>query len=151
MLDEHLRRLIGRELEEIEALLDRSTPILNTPADAEPLFERVAALSIVLSSFYTGIERIFERIAGQLDPTKPQGERWHIELLNQLAHPTENRPAVISEESRQRLRDYLAFRHLSRHAYTHHFFWSGMSQLVVDLPHTWTTVRSEILQFIQRR
>ena len=150
MLDETLSRLIFRELEEIDSLLERSSPILGTSADAEPPFERLAALSTVLNSFYTGIERIFERIASQMDPTQPEGERWHIELLNQVARPTENRPALISEESRQLLRDYLAFRHRSRHAYAHHLIWSGMAQLVIDTQRTWNTVRSEIVQFVQQ-
>ena len=148
MLDEAFGRLIVRELEEIDALLERSSPLLSTPADAEPSFERLAALSTVLNSFYTGIERIFERIASQVDPTQPDGERWHIELLNQVARPSESRPAVISEQSRQALRDYLAFRHRSRHAYAHQLIWSGMAQLVAGALHTWNTVRSEILRFV---
>ena len=150
MLDETLRRLIVRELEEIDTLLSNSSPLLGTPVDAEPSFERLAALSAVLESFYTGLERIFERIAKEVDLRQPEGERWHIELLNQVAHQTESRPAVISEGSRQRLRDYLAFRHRSRHAYAHHLIWDGMAQLVADTSQTWNIVRSEILQFVQQ-
>ena len=151
MLDEALRRLIIRELEEIDALLGKSSPLLGTPVDAEPSFERVAALSAVLNSFYTGLERIFERIAKEIDTKKPEGERWHIELLNQVARQTESRPAVISEDSRQRLRDYLAFRHRSRHAYAHYLVWDGMAQLVAGTSQTWNIVRSEILQFVQQQ
>ena len=67
MLDEALSRLVIRELEEIDALLGKSSPLLGTPVDAEPSFERIAALSAVLNSFYTGLERIFERIAKEVD------------------------------------------------------------------------------------
>jgi len=123
--------------------------LLETPVDSEPSFERLAALSTVLISFYTGLERIFERIANQLDPIQPKGERWHIELLNQVARPAVNRPALISEETRQRLRDYLAFRHRSRHAYAHYLTWHGMAHLVADILAVWRSVRSEILQFVQ--
>ena len=151
MLDETLIRLIVRELEELDALVGRSSPLLATPADADPSFERLAALSTTPNSFYTGIERIFERLAGQVDATQPEGERWHIELLNQVARPTASRPAVISDESRQLLRDYLAFRHRSRHAYAHHLIWSGMAQLALGVAQTWNTVRSEILQFVRQQ
>jgi hypothetical protein len=149
MLDETLNRLIIREIEEIDVLLGRASPLLDTPANAEPSFERLAALSTVLKSFYTGIERIFERIVRQVDSAHPEGESWHTELLNQVARPNEIRPAIISEQSRQFLRDYLAFRHRSRHAYAQYLIWSSMAQPVVDIPELWNTVRSEILRFIQ--
>ena len=117
----------------------------------EPSFERIAALSAVLNSFYTGLERIFERIAKEVDTRKPEGERWHIELLNQVARQIESRSAVISEDSRQRLRDYLAFRHRSRHAYAHYLVWDGMAQLVAGASQTWNIVHSEILQFVRQQ
>ena len=151
MLDEALRRLIIRELEEIDVLLAKSSLLLETPTDVEPSFERIAALSAVLNSFYTGLERIFERIAKEIDTRKLEGERWHIELLNQVARQTELRPAVISEDSRQRLRDYLAFRHRSRHAYAHYLVWDSMAQLVAGTSQTWNIVHSEILQFVRQQ
>jgi hypothetical protein len=147
MLDNALNRLIIRELKEIDALLDRSAELLKTPSDEEPSFERLAALSQILTSFYTGLERIFARIAGRWDQGLPEGERWHIELLNQIAQATAHRPALISEESRQLLRDYLAFRHRSRHAYAHHLEWQGMKHLVVKMAESWSLVRSEVEQF----
>ncbi|MBT4504843.1 MAG: hypothetical protein HOC74_44385 [Gemmatimonadetes bacterium] len=149
MLDESLGRLIAIELNEIDALLKRSAEMLATPNDAEPSFERLAALSQVLTSFYTGLERIFERIARQLDQALPEGERWHIQLLNQVARPTGNREALISDASRQRLRDYLAFRHRSRHPYAHHLEWHGMKHLVAQMQETWVTVRLELERFTQ--
>jgi len=149
MLDEAVSRLIVRELEELDALLSSSSDLLATPVDAEPPFERLAALSTVLTSFYTGLERIFERIATQLGPARPEGDRWHVELLAQVARPAENRSALISEESRMRLREYLAFRHRSRHAYVHHLEWGGMAQLVAGIPDVWNRVRAEVLRFLQ--
>ena len=151
MLDEALRRLIVRELGEIDTLLDKSSPFLENPGDAEPSFERLAALATVLNSFYTGLELIFQRILKEFDPRQPEGDRWHIELLNQVARGTESRLAVISEESRQRLRDYLAFRHRSRHMYANYLLWDGMAHLVADMSPTWNTVRAEILQFVQQQ
>ena len=151
MWDDALSRLIIRELGEIDGLLGKSSALLATPCDAEPSFERLAALSTILTSFYTGIERIFERIASCLDPTQPEGERRHIELLNQVARPSSNRPAVISEESRQRLRDYLAFHHRSRHAYAHHLEWRGMEHLVTQIQETWDGVRPDVVRFVQQQ
>lgn len=149
MLDDSLKRLIDRELGEIHMLLDRSDNLLKTDPDTEPTFERLAALSQVLISFYTGLERIFERIARRIDHSLPQGERWHTDLLLQVARPTNERIALISEETRLSLREYLAFRHHSRHAYAHQLEWSRMKALVFQISDTWLQVHSEIQKFIE--
>ncbi len=149
MLDERLRRLVDRELGEIDALLARSHDMLVTTSDDEPSFERLAALSQILTSFYTGLERIFERIIRHVDYVLPEGERWHAELLSQVARSTPDRPSVISEEARILLRDYLAFRHRSHHAYAHYLEWRPMEHLVVQLSDTWHLVCAEIQRFLE--
>ena len=149
MLDDRLKRLIDRELDEIQMLLERSDDLLKLGSEDEPTFERLAALSQVLISFYTGLERIFERVARRIDHALPQGERWHTDLLHQVARPTDERWALISEETRLSLREYLAFRHHSRHAYAHHLEWSRMKDLVLRVSDTWYEVRSEIQRFIE--
>ena len=149
MLDDSLKRLIDRELNEIHILLERADNLLKVDPDGEPTFERLAALSQVLISFYTGLERIFERVARRIDHSLPQGERWHTDLLHQVARPTDERLALISEETRQSLREYLAFRHHSRHAYAHHLEWPRMKDLVIRVSDTWDRVRSEIQRFIE--
>lgn len=149
MSDEALGRLIGRELEDIDALLDRSSLLLETPVDSEPSFERLAALTTVLDSFYTSLERVFEGVVRRLDSTQPEGERWHTELLNQVTHQTKTRMALISEESRQNLLVYLAFRHRSRHSSANYLAWDRMAEVVADLPRIWSTVRPEIQKFQQ--
>ncbi len=63
MWDEALDQHIVAELEQINALLDKSSALIQIPTDVAPSFERLVALSAILSSFYTGLERIFERIA----------------------------------------------------------------------------------------
>ena len=150
MLDESLKRLIQRELREIDALLSRADELLNIAENEEPSFERLAALAQILTSFYSGLERIFERIARSVDSSIPEGQRWHSELLGQVAGPTPNREAVISVKSRTRLREYLAFRHRSRHTYAHHLEWRSMENLVGQLADTWKAVRSEIQRFLDR-
>ena len=149
MLDDSLKRLIDRELNEINMLFERSGNLLKVDPDGEPTFERLAALSQVLISFYTGLERIFERVARRIDHSLPQGERWHTDLLHQVARPTDERSALISEKTRLSLREYLAFRHHSRHAYAHHLEWPRMKDLVLRVSDTWDQVRSEIQRFIE--
>jgi hypothetical protein len=76
------------------------------------------SVALNLHGFYNGLERIFELIARQLDPTFPLGERWHKDLLNQMSSDIPQvRPKVISPVTAALLGELLAFRHLLRNIY----------------------------------
>lgn len=66
----------------------------------------------MLHSFYTGIENIFKRIGVELDKALPGGQSWHRELLDSMSAPSEFRSAIISQDLRFRLEEYLKFRHV---------------------------------------
>ncbi len=71
-----------------------------------------------LQSYYTGVERILRKIATKIDGWIPEGERWHKDLLDQVAiEIPQIRPAVISRALRDELINYLAFRHVIRNVY----------------------------------
>lgn len=76
------------------------------------------ALAALLHSYYTGIENVFRRIAAPCDGGLPSGPSWHRQPLDSMATRTPEGPAVISNGTRDRLEEYLCFRHLFRHAYT---------------------------------
>lgn len=78
----------------------------------------VESTALKLHNFYTASERIFERVAGDLNGTRPQTHDWHLRLLRTMAvEVPEVRPAVLSPELVERLADYLRFRHLVRNIY----------------------------------
>ena len=81
------------------------------------MIERTA-LGAVLQSFYSGVENIFQTTAKRIDQKMPVGESWHNELLQQMAQSVASRKPVISQATLERLRPYLGFRHVARHAYT---------------------------------
>ena len=56
---------------------------------------------------------------------------------------------MISEETRLSLREYLAFRHHTRHAYAHHLEWLRMKNLVLRVSDTWDQVQAEIRRIIE--
>ena len=67
---------------------------------------------------WSGVEKVFERIALSVDKHIPKSENWHMELLLQMAKPFEKaREAIIEEELLEDLKEYLRFRHLFRHIY----------------------------------
>ncbi len=96
---------IGRALEKIDVL----------PVDAREFIER--ALAADLAEVYTGFEKVFEQIAKEVDKYIPSGDRWHNDLLTQMAERRSERPPVISEVIRRRLRRLLRFRHKVNNIY----------------------------------
>lgn len=80
------------------------------------IFGEFAAIN--LQAYYTGIERIFRTIAEKIDDSIPESERWHKDLLDQVAiEVPQVRPSIISKSLRDELFDYLAFRHVIRNVY----------------------------------
>lgn len=75
-------------------------------------------LGSILHDFYTGVERILLRIANELEGEPPQSQSWHKDLLDEMSVELEGiRPPVIGDELRNKLEEYLRFRHLFRGIY----------------------------------
>ena len=110
--DELMQRITD-ERKKIDRAIGSITELLQEIEVATPhhkkFFEELTAKK--LAEVYSGIERIFERIANEIDKHLPKGERWHTDLLTQMAERRPERPPVISEGTRQRLRQLLRFRY----------------------------------------
>jgi predicted nucleotidyltransferase len=105
--------------------------------DAAPSQFAMHALASYLHQFYTGCERIFERIALTVDGGLPGGAYSHANLLAQMARELPGiRLAVLNEALWLRLQDYLAFRHFFRHAYGYTLEWAKLRPLVTGISMT---------------
>ncbi|MCL4487613.1 MAG: antitoxin [Chloroflexi bacterium] len=130
------------ELERIFAVVQRHWQMSKTATDADAYLNSVA---LNLHGFYSGLERIFELIAIDLDGIKLGGERWHIELLHQMTLDLPQvRPPVLSRETAERLDAYRKFRHLIRNIYTTHLDPGELEKLVVALPRLWMQTRDQL-------
>ncbi|MGA9350988.1 MAG: nucleotidyltransferase domain-containing protein [Anaerolineae bacterium] len=108
------------------------------------------AMASMLHDFYNGVERMFERIAIGLGEGLPRGEYWHVDLLNQMAEEQAGeRPAVIDEPLRARLKDYWGFRRFFQHAYGHTLLWSKMRWKAENLSDTLTMLRDQLHVFFE--
>ncbi len=104
----------------------------------------------ILHDFYTGIEKIFEDIAKEVDRRVPMGDSWHSELLHQMTLNIEGlRPPVITYTTEKKLREYLAFRHLFRKRYGFDLDWSKIKKLLVALPNVLSITEKEIKIFFK--
>jgi hypothetical protein len=105
-------------------------------------------VALNLHGFYSGLERVFALIAETIDGSLPQGENWHLTLLQQMMQEKPRlRPAVISESVVKRLNEYRGFRHVVRNVYTYRFDPVKVEKLVRLAPDLFNQLKAELLAF----
>lgn len=107
-----------------------------------------SAVAAMLHSFYTLIEKILESIAREVDQAIPEAGQWHRDLIEQMTRPTARRQAVISEDLAEKLKEYLAFRHLFRGASIVLMRWNKMQPLANNANGTFRQFHRELSAFI---
>ncbi|MBO1348883.1 MAG: nucleotidyltransferase domain-containing protein [Hormoscilla sp. GUM202] len=142
-----LKGLVEDELITLSRVVNNTTDFMERLSDPPSQLE-LRGLASYLHDFYTGIESIFRRIAVRLDKNLPGGEFSHVNLLNQMSEIREGvRPAVIDEQLKLRLRDYLNFRHFFRHAYGYELNWNQMRLKLIIMPETLEMLRQQLMCF----
>jgi len=142
--------LAGRilaEVKEINVIADRvSSGWTKVQATNDDYY--VDGVALNLHGFYSGVERILERIATHVDEAIPSGANWHQELLNQVSVEIPGvRPAVISSDLREDLEEYRGFRHVVRNVYAYRFSAEKISGLVTKLPQVVSMINAELSGF----
>ncbi len=134
------------EIDETVDAIERHWSRVKAVQEDQDAFVNSVALN--LQSFYTGIEHILESIALAMDGEIQGGDAWHAQLIKQMqAENTPVRPAVISEETGERLGEYRKFRHRVRNIYAGRLDADLMEPLVENLPAFWKQLRIELLAF----
>lgn len=143
-----LKAEILREFKDIERCRVELNELLGMLGSREKSSFDLRAIGSILHDFYCGIERIFERIAKELNGGVPEGTDWHRQLLRDMTLEIKGvRPAVISEDLEKMLIEYLRFRHVFRNIYGFSLEWRFMEGLVERLPFTLNTLKKDIETF----
>ena len=141
-----LQLSIKDEINKLE-LLDKEK---NALLKRHPSNYVVRAGGSILHDFYTGIEKIFESIAKELDDRLPAGEEWHAELLHQMTLDIPGlRPQVITAKTEKNLREYLGFRHLFRKRYGFELDWRKLKRLLLGMPQIRSNLENDIGKFFE--
>jgi uncharacterized protein YutE (UPF0331/DUF86 family) len=148
VLPDKTKEKIDFEFEEIESLFELYKKELFDLKEKPSLFE-LTAFAGILHSFYNGIEKILLIIASDIDKKTPADSEWHKSLLLQMTKKNETRDAVLSEEIKDQLLDYLGFRHFFRHSYSFHLEWEEMEDLVKTIREVWKKFKEKILAFME--
>ena len=145
-----LAERIRLDLDELERTLDavqRHWQRLRTAGHDQDAYVNSVALN--LHGFYSGLERLFEMTATQVDGSALGGESWHTELLQQMTLDIpEVRPPVLREDTASRLDEYRKFRHRIRNIYATNLDPERIEPLVSALPDLWPSLRGEMLSFV---
>ena len=135
---------LNSELVELNRVADRILKEWEKAKDSGDEYY-IDAIAFNIHSFYTGLERIFQKIASGIDESMPAGSNWHHELLLQMASEIPGvRPPVISEETKNILEDYLGFRHIVRNIYSYKINPDKIEVLVKKLPDALMRINNEI-------
>ena len=115
---------------------------------AEDLSVYTDSLALNLHGFYSGIEKILETIAEKTGEGRPEGGKWHKELLQQVSFPVEGiRPPALSSETRKNLEGYLDFRHRVRNIYAYNIDFDKMELLIKQVRTTFDMFNSDMNNF----
>lgn len=147
-MDNELKKDIEIELKNLRRLI-KEMQDLKRGIEGEPDFITTRAAGSILHDFYCGIEKIFERIAVNVDNELPKGEDWHIKLLLQMAEVKKDvREAVIDSELLQQLKEYLRFRHLFRNIYGFELKWERIRPLCLRLDNIYKRLKVSLAKFL---
>lgn len=109
---------LDEDLQTLERLASAVRRLLVRTNDEQLEWLRVRALSFEIERWYTAIESAIERALRSLDGSTPEGRSWHEELLRNAALAVDGfRPALVSREAVEGLREVMRFRHFARHGY----------------------------------
>lgn len=145
-----LAAVLRVELSRLERVVREAAAALTRFAQAEPAVLELRGIGDVVHDFYTGAERIFEKIAPELNGGVPAGASWHRELLQNMTVDLPGiRPPVITEETAHRLDEFLRFRHLFRAVYGFDLEWPRLRSLLERLPAAWQGFRRDVDGFLR--
>ena len=106
----------------------------------------LGSAALDLHAFYTGVERMLELIASDLDESRPTTPHWHRDLLAQMSVAIPDiRPAVLRPETSAALIEFLEFRHVVRNVYTFNLRPDRLAELVNRLQPTFQLIESDLL------
>lgn len=138
---------IDTELSELKQVVERTMQAWDKAVMQDDDFY-LDSVALNLHAFYSGLERIFEKLASTIDGAVPSAANWHQELLTQMQTEIPSvRPAVISSLMKEALEEYRGFRHVVRNVYTYHLKPEKLKLLVDKLENTFSMASEELTAF----
>lgn len=144
-----LEATLRDECASLERVVEEARSARDRFAESEPGRLELRGIGDIVHDFYTGAERIFEKIAPELNGGLPAGPAWHRELLRNMTLDLPRiRPPVITRETARLLEEFLRFRHLFRSVYGFELEWPRLRALLERLPTAWGALHRDLERFV---
>jgi len=148
-LNNNVKEKIEYEILRINKLFDSGKPLLDLCKLQEPDFVEASAAGAFLQSFYNGIEGIVLLVFKSIGENIPNDLQWHKKLFEKAFEANEHRTAIFRRECKDKLIEYLSFRHFFRHSYGYDLDWKRLKPLINAVRELWKTLEEDIAKFIE--
>jgi len=135
-----LAEKIRAELENIDEVIEELPSHFDLPKLSNLELAGAAAL---LHNFYNGIENILKQIMISKNIPLTESRTWHRELLEKAVSNE-----IISEQCKNNLGQFLAFRHFFSHAYAFDLDPEKMEVLVESIHNVYSLFKKDIQNFL---
>jgi uncharacterized protein YutE (UPF0331/DUF86 family) len=103
----------------------------------------LAGVAALLHNFYNGVENILKQIIVSQKINLHESQSWHKDLLEIAV-----KESIISNECKNILGQYLAFRHFFGHAYALDLYPDKMEPLVENSHNLYSLFKKDISKFL---
>jgi len=145
-----LQREFDLDVAALDSRAQETAEILDGWGDQGLARPELVLIAVNIHGYYTALEAACERVAKQLDQELPQGNSWHLELLEQMRTNVPGlRPALIPDEVARDLHELRKFRHFFRNAYVLELDAEQVRQQAQRLTHVHDALRDHLGAFQQ--
>jgi hypothetical protein len=148
-LDSNLKGKIEHEVLRINKLFNSASPLLNLCGIKEADFVEASAAGSFLQSFYNGIESIVLLIFKTIGESIPNDFHWHKKLLENTFVANERRTIIFRNDYKEKLFEYLSFRHYFRHSYGFEIDLNRLTPLINGVKEFWKELENDINKFVE--
>jgi hypothetical protein len=148
-LDNNLKEKIEHEVMRMDKLFDSANTLLKLCRIKKADFIEASAAGSFLQSFYNGVESIVLLIFKAIGESIPNDFQWHKELLEKTFIANEGRTMLFKNEYKEKMFEYLSFRHYFRHSYGYEIDLNRLNPLINGVEEFWKKIKKEIKIFIE--
>jgi len=148
-LDKNVQIKIEHEISRIEKQMSDAKPLLDLCKIKEPDFIEITATAQILHSFYNGIESVILLFFKNSGEKLPNDIHWHKTLFDMAFGKNTKNIKIFSDDIKEKLEEYLSYRHFIRHSYSSELKWSEMATLVKELDEIWKVIKINFEIFIK--
>jgi len=148
-LDKNLKIKIEHEISRIEKQITDARSLLDLCKIREPDFIEITATAQILHSFYNGVESVIMLFFKNSGEKLPNDTHWHKTVFEMAFGNNSKKIKIINDDIKEKLEEYLSYRHFIRHSYSSELKWNEMAPLVKELDETWKIIKSDFEMFIK--